>query len=145
MSSGDPFGWNAQQQRIIQFQQQAQQQREEMMRAGGAVAAARQAQTGGYGAIAYAILLHRWGYSWGQPDQATAERVAIGYCHPEAVVACWGNNFCLALALGDRGAYGAGWGRRPKDAKKLALQNIGSWARNPHVEFCFETRTGRRR
>ena len=68
------------------------------------------ARSSNCGAIAYSKSTRRYGYAWGKPTRADAERVALRGCNAsDAFIAVHGTNTWLALASGSGESYGWGW------------------------------------
>ncbi len=76
-----------------------------------------------YGAIAYSMRTHRYGYATGEGSRAEAERTALGYCKvADCRIQVWYRNSCAAFATGNDGAA-TGWGydTNPRKARQRAL------------------------
>jgi hypothetical protein len=69
-----------------------------------------------------------YGYSFGWPSQAEAEREALANCNRQAgsanacMIAVWFSNSCAALAIGSDGAWGADWAGTSAEASAKALR-----------------------
>jgi hypothetical protein len=75
-----------------------------------------------FGAIAYSASTGRFGWSFGQDDEATAEQMALGYCEaPDAAIVVWGEDSFIALALGDDGTFGWAWGGKQEEVAARAI------------------------
>jgi len=71
-----------------------------------------------FGAIAYSPSARRFGSSWNQPDQATAEDAAMRICNrPDCQILVPLANSCGALAVARNGAYAWGGGDSLYNAK----------------------------
>lgn len=76
-----------------------------------------------YGAIAYSPSTGAFGRSWDYPNRRGAERRALNGCRAHARdcrVAIWFRNACGALAVGNRGGWGSGWGNSRSRAQNEA-------------------------
>jgi len=101
----------------------------------------RQEQEHGYGAIAFSPATGRYGWSYGQPDQATAERAALEQCGaPDASVLARGYDATLALAIAEDGSYGWAEHTQPWQAAKRAFKNCAG--PNPRMVVMFNSRSG---
>jgi len=78
-----------------------------------------------YGAIAYSESKEVFGYTYDYDADADANRAAVGYCRKQGAGDCkvliTFYNACGALALGDKGAYGADWGENHRMLRRRAL------------------------
>ncbi len=94
-----------------------------------------------YGALAYSQSTGRYGWSFGTPDQASAESLAVQSCGvaDAASIAC-GFNTYLGLAVADGGYYGYGWDSNPRKARERALASCKG--ANPHIAVLLHTRQG---
>jgi serine/threonine-protein kinase len=94
-----------------------------------------------FGAIAYSPSTRRYSWSYGQPDQMTAEQAARKYCEAhDATILCWGHNTALALALSADGSYGFAWGEDAADVRRRALQ--ACQGTNCHIVLLYHTWKG---
>lgn len=78
-----------------------------------------------YGAIAYSPTTRADGWSHSYSTRADAERRALRECSGRARdcrVAIWFKNACGALAVGQNGGWGSGWGN---DRRRAELEAIG--------------------
>lgn len=78
-----------------------------------------------YGAIAYSPTTRADGWSHSFSTRADAERRALRECSGRARdcrVAIWFKNACGALAVGQNGGWGSGWGN---DRRRAELEAIG--------------------
>lgn len=78
-----------------------------------------------YGAIAYSPATRADGWSHSYATRAEAERRALRECSSRARdcrVAIWFKNACGALAVGQNGGWGSGWGN---DRRRAELEAIG--------------------
>jgi len=93
-----------------------------------------------YGAFAYSRSTGRWGWSYQAPDQASAEAMARASCgESDAIVAGWGYNTFIALALGGTRGYGFAWDGQSQRAAQKALQECQSGG-NCQVAAVIDTR-----
>lgn len=76
-----------------------------------------------YGAIAYSLRTHRYGYSTGESSRDDAEQSALSYCKvADCRIQVWFRNSCAAFATGNEGSV-TGWGydTNPRKARQRAL------------------------
>jgi hypothetical protein len=92
-----------------------------------------------WGAIAYSPSSHGFGWASRQISQSHAENYALNECGPDAVLAVSGNNTFIALAVGDTGAIGWGWGDDLRVAEGHALQECGQHAGRCRIAVSFHT------
>ena len=98
------------------------------------VAAPTTARADSYGAIAYSPTTRADGWSHSFSTRADAERRALRECSGRARdcrVAIWFKNACGALAVGQNGGWGSGWGN---DRRRAELEAIGVC--NQHSAGC---------
>lgn len=96
-----------------------------------------------YGAIAYSPSTERYGWSWRCRDRPTAEQTALASCPvPDAQLLVWGEATCLALAIGDRGTFGFGWGNDSQVASRFALAECHKHSSTARLVLLFDTRHG---
>ncbi|GEO83074.1 MULTISPECIES: DUF4189 domain-containing protein [Alphaproteobacteria] len=91
-----------------------------------------------YGAIAYSPSTRADGWSHSFSTRADAERRALRECSNRASgcrVAIWFKNGCGALAVGQDGGWGSGWGG---DRRRAELEAISVC--NQHAAQCRVTR-----
>jgi hypothetical protein len=82
---------------------------------------------GGFCAIAYSVSTGRDGWSHSYDTRRGAERRALEECNAnDARVVAWYHNGYVALARGDNGAWGCGYGPTRAVAESLALANCPS-------------------
>jgi Domain of unknown function (DUF4189) len=94
-----------------------------------------------YGAIAYSQSTGTWGYSRGYQTRTAAERTALAYCPaPDAAVVMWGTNLCIALAVGEGGAWGAAGNEDQLTAEREALRFCRQYAQSCRIAVVVETR-----
>lgn len=89
-----------------------------------------------YGAIAYSPSTGSYGYSYDHASRARAEDGAYAECRKHASdcqVALWFRNACGALAVGDDGGWGTGWGSVLQRAESEALGVCGKHTSNCSV------------
>lgn len=91
--------------------------------------AAEDEAAGPYGAIAVATDGLHAGLSYDKASVAAAEAAAVATCESSAKgkrLGCksqvWFERACGALAMGDEGAFGTGWGHDPRSACRWALK-----------------------
>lgn len=96
---------------------------------------------GAYGAVAYSPQERRFGYSWGQNSEATAEAGARSSCDaPDAYIVCWAQNLFVSLAVGENCDPRGAWNKNAGHAQKEALAKITGT--DPKVLLTFHARTG---
>jgi len=85
-----------------------------------------------YGAIAYSPSTGATGWSYAYNSRGDAETVARRNCDSSANdcrVAIWFRDACGAVAVGNRGGWGSGWGGDGREAQRKAInscsQNTG--------------------
>ncbi|MEO8382028.1 MAG: DUF4189 domain-containing protein [Acidobacteriota bacterium] len=88
-----------------------------------------------YGAIAYSLRTHRYGYSTSERSRGSAERNALRSCRADdCQIKVWFRNNCAALATGNRGsATGWGYDKNPRRAHQRALSECGKYANDCRV------------
>jgi hypothetical protein len=77
------------------------------------------------GAIAYSPSTNQAGFSYNWPNEVDAELTALGHCDrlaSDCETAITFRNACGALAVGDRGGWGADWGVDREAAEWAALE-----------------------
>ena len=104
---------------------------------GAIVVAAGRAEAGDrYGAIAYSPSTGAYGWSYDHVSRAAAEGAALAQCNQRAgdcQVPLWFQNACGALAIGDGGGWGTGWGTSRGLAEGYALQTCRQYTGNCSV------------
>jgi Domain of unknown function (DUF4189) len=86
-----------------------------------------------YGAIAYSPSTGAYGYSYDHVSRANAETAALAACSEHAgdcQVPVWFRNACAALAVGNGGSWGTGWGSSRRLAERFARRTCGEHASN---------------
>ena len=99
-----------------------------MMMAGTGMAAADY-----FGAIAYSPNTGSHGYSYDYGSRREAEAYAMNQCRKYAGdcrVAIWFRNACGALAIGNNGGWGSGWGDSRQRAEYEAINSCRQHAGN---------------
>jgi Domain of unknown function (DUF4189) len=89
------------------------------------VSAAGAAARDNYGAIAYSPSTQAYGYSYDHGSRGRAETAALAECSKRAgdcQVPLWFRNACGALAVGNEGGWGTGWGAPRQIAERNARQ-----------------------
>ncbi len=89
-----------------------------------------------YGAIAYSPSSRAHGYSYDFPSREAAEARALNECHKHASdcqVPLWFRNACGALAVGNGGGWGTGWGTNQQLAERYALDTCHGYTSNCSV------------
>lgn len=89
-----------------------------------------------YGAIAYSPSTGAHGYSYDYASRAVAERKALAECRKHArdcQVPLWFRNACGALAVGNGGGWGTGWGSNRALAERYALQSCSQYTKGCSV------------
>ncbi|WP_377289562.1 DUF4189 domain-containing protein [Rhizobium sp. SG2393] len=84
-----------------------------------------------FGAISYSpdTGATGWSYSWSSRRQA--EREAQQNCYENAGdcrVAIWFKNACGAVAAGDDGGWGSGWGSNSNRARREAIKQCSQYS-----------------
>ena len=95
-----------------------------------------------YGSIAFSQKSgggYAWGFAWNYGSRFKARRDAIGRCRALGGGSCrqvgWFRNACGAIAIGDGGGYGAGWGETFAPAEEMAMSKCrGAGNANCRVE-----------
>lgn len=87
-----------------------------------------------YGAIAYSPTTRADGWSHSFSTRRDAERRALGECDAsDCRVAIWFKNGCGALAVGNRGGWGSGWGGDRRRAEYEAVNSCNRYTRGCRV------------
>jgi serine/threonine-protein kinase len=88
-----------------------------------------------FGAIAYSPSTGSYGYTFGRNCAADAEIGALQNCNGrDRRVVAWVSNGYAALAVNDKGGYGAAWSTRCQaDADQAALNFAGGPGCGAHV------------
>ena len=87
-------------------------------------ASAGTASADSFGAIAYSPTTGAAGWSHDYNNRSDAENVARGGCDNRADdcrVAIWFKNGCGAVAVGNNGGWGSGWGANRRLAEREAI------------------------
>jgi hypothetical protein len=95
---------------------------------------------GGFCAIAYSVSTGKYGLAATYDTRRGAERRALEECNvDDARVVAWYHDGYVALARGDNGAWGCGFGPTRALAESRALANCPSHhARIEHYVYSFE-------
>ena len=91
------------------------------------------ASANNFGAIAYSPNTGSHGYSYDYPSRGQAEGHALAECRKYAGdcrVAIWFRNACGALAIGNNGGWGSGWGDSRQRAEYEAINSCRQHAGN---------------
>jgi len=96
------------------------------------------AQADNFGAIAYSKAAGTHGYSYNYATQSAAENSAMQECERysgkgDCQVIVWFKNGCGALAEGDNGHYGSGWGDTQDLAERNALESCSQATTNCRI------------
>jgi hypothetical protein len=109
----------------------AQDQKEQYERIQKAIIDGTQVNGAHFAAIANSRTTGRWGSANGWEYRADAENVARKMCHAaDADVVVYVKDGYVALAVGDNGIYGAGYGTTRKQAEEMALRECGKRTSN---------------
>ncbi|MEZ5873108.1 MAG: DUF4189 domain-containing protein [Nitratireductor sp.] len=90
-----------------------------------------------FGAIAYSPNSGAHGYSYDYGSQGEAEAYAMNECRKYAGdcrVAIWFRNACGALAIGNNGGWGSGWGNNQRRAELEAINTCQQYTSNCRIK-----------